>query len=164
MSILLDANVVIDLHRWNLWDAFAHAHSLAVTPIIQQETRFYRDQRGRKQSINIEASKVELIDTSLKDYSVLGKLLSTQFLFGIDDGEREAIGYLYNQKGGHTRFCTADRLAIKCLGVLGLRHCAVSLESLLPSKKVLPSYSQNALEKGLVEGFQEAHLYLVGSA
>lgn len=163
MTILLDANVVIDLHRWNLWDAFSQTHSVAVTPIIREETRFYRDQGGRKRPINIKEPLVTIIDTSIQDYTVLGKVLNPQFLFGIDDGEREAIGYIYNRKqGGHTRFCTADRLAVKCLGVLGLRHCSVSLESLLPSKKILPPYSQNALEKGLIEGFQEAHLYLVG--
>jgi hypothetical protein len=61
----------------------------------------------------------------------------------------------------------ADRLAIKCLGVLGLRFLGISLQELFEkinikfnsfSERIQP-YSKQLFARMLDEGFQEAHLH-----
>lgn len=171
-KIIFDANVIIGLHSFSLWKQVIHACGVAVTPIIKREARFYKDEEGHKRPIeldlNIEAKKVEEIPVSLKDFSCLDGILNDFFLQSIDAGEREAISFLYStQQNNQHLFCTADMLAIKCLGVLGLRYHGISLQELfekLALKSNLPgnalhTHSKELFDRMISEGFQESPLH-----
>jgi hypothetical protein len=177
-KILLDANAIIDLHKYSLWKQVIHACSAAITPIIKREVRFYIDGQGRKQQIDlhmdIQAKKIEEIVVSIEEFSSLEAILNNFFLQSIDAGEREVIAFLYHsQRKDEFLFCTADMLAIKCLGVLGLRYQGLSLQELftklhisinhLPSRYI-QAHSKEVFERMLIEGFQEAHLHKKNSA
>ncbi len=167
--ILLDAQVIIDLHAWSLWKRLNHACIIGVTSIIKREARFYKDGQGQKQSIvlkpDIEAGLIREIEVANKDVSSLGGVLNPNFLPSLDVGELETIAFLYcsNQKNQY-HFCSADGLAIKCLGAIGLRQHAISLEDLFDQLRInfaLPQkYSKVFLKKMLGEGFRDSHLYL----
>lgn len=171
-KIIFDANVIIGLHRFSLWKQVTHACNAAVTPIIKREARFYKDEKGYKKPIelsqDIESQKVEEISVSLKDFSCLEDILNDFFLQSIDAGEKEAIAFLYNtRKSNQYLFCTADMLAIKCLGVLGLRYHGISLQELFEKLVIksnslgnsIQTHSKVLFERMLDEGFQESHLH-----
>lgn len=170
-KIIFDANVIICLHRFSLWKQIIHACSAAVTPIIKREARFYKDEQGCKKPIELsqdsESQKVEEISVSLKDFSCLDSIPNDFFLQSIDAGEKEAIAFLTPGKAIRYLFCTADMLAVKCLGVLGLRYHGISLQELLekltiksnPLGKVLHTHSKELFDRMLNEGFQESHLH-----
>ncbi len=169
-KIILDANAIIDLHHYSIWEPIIHACRIAVTPIINREVRFYKDLQGQKQHINlsmhIHTQQIDEIPVSIGEFSHLEKELSIFFLKGIDEGEREAIAFLHSsKKKDDFLFCTADMLAIKCLGILGLRNHGLSMEELLEISCIhtqipLPkSRSKQLFKKMLAEGFQEMHLH-----
>jgi len=167
-KIIFDANVIIDLHNLELWSQVIHGCDAAIGSVIHGETRFYIDKKGNKKPINlakqIAEKKIEIVCASLKDIAALSALLNDFFLDSIDAGEQEIIALIHSsQRKNEFLFCTADKLAIECLGILGLRYQGISLEELLqklhiPTKLRL-SYSKQAFEKMLCEGFQEAHLH-----
>ncbi len=170
-KILFDANAIIELHQFSL-KAVIHACHAAVTPIIRRECRFYKDEQGQKKSIDlskdISDQKIEEIPIPLEIFNSFHRVLKDPFLEGIDEGEREAIAFLYTSKQKDPYlFCTADQLAIKCLGVLGLRRQGMSMQELFEKLKLktnlpnryLQTRSKQHFEKMLNEGFQESHLH-----
>lgn len=171
-KVIFDANVIICLHKFSLWNQITHACNAAVTPIIKHEARFYKDEQGCKKSIELsrhgEPQMVEEIPVSLGDFASLNSILNDFFLQSIDAGEREAIGFLYNtRQTNQYLFCTADMLAIKCLGVLGLRYHGISLQELFdkltinlnPLGNAIHTHSKKLFDRMLNEGFQESHLH-----
>jgi hypothetical protein len=166
---LLDAQAIIDLHTWSLWKRLIHACHIGVTSIIKREARFYKDVQGHKHSIDlkkeIETGLIKEIEVSNEAVVSLGRILNPSFLPSLDEGELEAIAFLYSLKQKNLyRFCSADGLAIKSLGAIGLRHHSISLEEVLNKQRInlnLPQkYSKAFFEKMLGEGFRESHLYL----
>ncbi|MBS0615532.1 MAG: hypothetical protein JSR58_03150 [Verrucomicrobia bacterium] len=160
------------MHQFNLWKHVLHSCSAAVTPIIRSETRFYRDEKGSRQIIDltesIQSNLLEEIPVSLETFNSLSQVLKKTFLEGIDEGEREAIAFLYqNRQKNIFRFCSADLLAIKCLGVLGLSHHCLCMEELFERLHIKIStphqykvtHSKQLLKKMLSQGFSEAHLH-----
>lgn len=101
---------------------------------------------------------------SIEDFLSLEGVLNDFFLLSIDEGEREAISFLYNTKQKNEfLFCTADLLAIKCLGVLGLRYLGISIQELfkkcnissnLPSRYI-QNHSKKILNECLLKGLQK---------
>jgi hypothetical protein len=117
-KILFDANVIIEFHRFSIWKHVIHACQGAVTPIIKREVRFYKDLKGEKNPIDlsqyVQSQEIEEILVSQKEFVSLETVLHNFFLQSIDEGEREAIAFLYsNQKSNKYLFCTLDQLAIK---------------------------------------------------
>ncbi len=171
-KIIFDANVIICLHKFSLRKQVTHSCNAAITPIIKHEARFYRDEQGVKKPIelsqDIESKKVEEIPVSLKDFSCLDDILNNFFLKSIDDGEREAIAFLYNtRQSNEYLFCTADMHAIKCLGVLGLKFHGISLQELFeklviksnPLGNSIHAHSKELFGRMVNEGFQESLLH-----
>ena len=167
--VLLDAQAIIDLHSWSLWKRLVQSCDIGVSPIIKQEAKFYKDNHEQKKTINlnpdIEAKRIHEIDVASASISSLVAKLSPSFLPALDDGELEAIGFLDSlQRKEPYYFCTADRLAIKCLGALGLRQRSLSLEELFIQHKIAHSlpqhYSKSFFDKMLQEGFRDQCLYI----
>lgn len=165
---LLDAQAVIDLHAWSLWMRLTHSCQIALSSVIKQEVRFYKDQQGQKQPIQLETDistqRIEILEVSSDKVASLVSILNPAFLPALDEGELEAIAFLYSLRPKEPYyFCTADGLAIKCLGALGLRHCSLSLEALFTLVKINhplpPRYSKAYFDKMLQEGFRDSHLY-----
>jgi len=167
--ILLDAQAIIDLHSWTLWKRLTHNCEVGVSSIIRQESRFYKNAQGHKLPIDlqpdIEASKVLQIEVASEKMKALVKKLNPAFLPALDEGELEAIAFLFGlEPKDPYYFCTADGLAIKCLGALGLRNRSLSLEELFKQLRITyflpPKYSKAFFDKMLQEGFRDGHLYL----
>ncbi len=166
--ILPDAQVIIDLFRNSLWRQIVEAFDIGVTPIILQESQFYKDSYGKKQSIclknDIAVKSIREIETSIEQIEHLHSLLQPNIHSPLDDGELEAIAFLKSQKHDDYLFCSGDALAVKYVGALGLRHRSISLQKLLEQKnikiKLEPKYSDDIFQKMLNEGFRDSPFLL----
>lgn len=146
-----------------------HACDIAITSIIKREAKFYKDEQGQKQPIDlrpeIEAGLIKEVEVPDQEIFSFREILSPSFLPSLDAGELEAIAFLHQAKQNNQyRFCSADGLAIKSLGAIGLRHRSVSLgevfEELRINFNLPPRYSKVFFEKMLIEGFRDSHLYV----
>lgn len=162
----MDAQAIIDLHAWGKWKTLIHACNIGVTSIIKKETKYYKLQEKKRSidlNIDIKAGLIQEIEVSNGDLIRLREILNPPFSLSLDSGEQEAIAFIFGVKRDF-RFCSADGLAIKCLGALGLRNNSVSLEEVFEQKKInykLPrQYSKNFSESMLAEGLRESHLYV----
>ena len=112
----------------------------------------------------IKQGKVIRIEAELEDFETLQKKLSPDFLASIDEGELEALAILLSKSHQDTYFTTADRAAIKALGILGLGSRGISVEELLNKTKrkdKLPvHFTKKWFNQTLAEGFSEQNLWL----
>jgi hypothetical protein len=60
--VLLDADVIIDLHRFGLWKHIVKRNEIIIpSSVLRREVYYYRDEFGFKHRINL------LTETSLTD-------------------------------------------------------------------------------------------------
>jgi hypothetical protein len=166
--IIPDAQVIIDLHRIALWSPVVHAFDVGVTPVILNESLFYKDSQGARKPIllrkDIDAQLIREIQTTVDQLAALHGLLKPTIQSPLDPGELEAIAFLKSQKKDDYIFCSGDALAVKYVGALGLRYRSISLQKLLEQKNIKVilenKYSDGIFQKMLNEGFRDSTFLL----
>lgn len=125
-SLLLDADVIIDLHSMDLFDKMAKAYNLKATRKVCKEAKFYYRKR-KKLSIDL-TQKVRIIENV--DIDCLGEihLEAKEAQLMIDEGEATSIAYIAEGKEDIT-FCTCDQASIKLISYMDLELKATSIES-----------------------------------
>lgn len=171
-DLLVDAVVVIHAHEQKYWERLCNAHRIFIPgTILEDELFFFTSDKGKEPLLAatwVQQGKVTRVDAEHSDLHKLTQKLSDNFMRGIDPGEFEALALLLSKDHKNLHFTTADRMAIKALGLLGLRSRGVSVEELLSnlqalptkSKKVDTQYTKKYFEKALTEGFSEQALWL----
>src|SRR3989337_4097190 len=89
--ILFDAQAIIDLHAWKLWDRVVAGCKVCVSSIIREEAYFHSGNQAINLQPKISEGKIEAVTATVQELEKFRWLLSDQFLFGIDDGEKEAL-------------------------------------------------------------------------
>ncbi|MBU0734696.1 MAG: hypothetical protein KKG10_11160, partial [Proteobacteria bacterium] len=125
--LLLDADVVIDLHTLGLFRKISKAYDVCLTRSVFEEARYYKKNRAK--------IKIDIKDAAIIEDVDLERLKKVQreakeARLGIDPGEFMSIAYL-TQAEEEMTFCTCDRAAIKLLSYMELEQKSVSLENAL---------------------------------
>ncbi len=170
--VIADAVVVINAHEENYWEALCNTYQVVLPGIVLEDEVFYfQSDKGRK-GLNpsewISKGMITRIDAEIKDYDTINKRLSKDFMAGLDAGEREALAILTAKNYQQLLFATADRTAIKALGVLGMGNRGISVEELLDGlgsgsakkAKLSKHFTKEWFQKYKIEGFSEQHLWL----
>jgi hypothetical protein len=156
--VLLDADVIIDLHQLDLWKALTNNNKIHVSSIIvHRETYYYEDTAGKRHVIDLskEAGKsfVE-ISATIEQLSTITKEFEDLFEIDLHAGEKEALAILKTRKS--MLFCTCDKAAMKALGFLGISHQGISFEKLLErngiKKKLEIKHSERQFRQFTQEG------------
>jgi hypothetical protein len=170
-QILLDAVVVIEAHRGQYWDALCNAYRIALPATVMEDELFYFESDKGKKGLNasswLKEGKVIRIDADLTHFEAIAQLLSSDFMASLDAGELEALAILASKEHQNFLFVTADRAAVKALGVLGWGYRGISVEELLNGicgksvmAKLPPHFTKKWFQKAISEGFSEQHLWL----
>ncbi|MBW2004446.1 MAG: hypothetical protein JRI72_07490 [Deltaproteobacteria bacterium] len=122
--LLLDADVIIDLHTLGLFGKISKAYDICLTRNVFEEARYYKKD-GTK--IDIDIKDVTIIENV--DLESLRKIQrgSKEARLGIDPGESTSIAYLIQAEEEIT-FCTCDQAAIKLISYMELEQKSISLE------------------------------------
>ncbi len=134
--VFLDANVIIEAHRLNIWNHLIGQFEVVVPSfILDNEVRYFTSGRGQAVTIDLSADeKAGRIkrETALPgDFQKLDTNFKSVFVDGLDPGEKEALALLYSGRFEEHRFCTGDGAAIRALSVLSLQFQGVSFETLM---------------------------------
>jgi hypothetical protein len=133
---LLDAVIVIELHRLGLWSGFtANSEIVLAGTIIDRECRYYRANSGQTSPIDLQADvnagRVTRVDAVVEQLVRVVDLFPPQLREAVDPGELEALALLHEWGDSPPRFCTADRKAIEALCFLDLSELGISAEEML---------------------------------
>ena len=131
--LLLDADVIINLHELELWPQIITKHQIFVSSIIlHREAYKYKDSLGVERFIDLNAQigkSIQKISATSEEINALKKNLDYADKQHFDDGEAEALTILRKEKD--MAFCTADQLAMEISALLNLDDRVISMQQLL---------------------------------
>lgn len=164
--LLLDANVVIRLFEWGIWDEVVeHCDVHLARTVVENEALYYCDENGDKQYIDldpyIQNDHIAVFDVTVSDVQAFRKSFDPSYADRLDPGETESLVYLLGAKGDW-KFCSADSIVPRILGNLQRREVAISLEEVLCQiglTRALPveftrAYCENNTKVGFADRFQ----------
>lgn len=173
-QIVVDTVVIIDAHEYSYWKSLCKAYHIAVPAIVLEKEAFYFQSDRGKIGMNptewLMQNQVTRIEAELEDFETLRKKLSSDFMASLDAGELEALAILMSKSHKDILFTTADKAAIKALGVLGIGSRGISVEELLKNSGINPKerlplkFTKKWFQQILTEGFSEQHLWLKSSS
>jgi len=152
-SLLLDADVVIDLHTLGLFGKISRAYDICLTRTVFEEARYYKNDGAK---IDIDLKDVTIINNvdleSLREVQREAK----EARLGIDPGESTSIAYLI-QTDEEIIFCSCDQAAIRLISYMELEQKAISLEKALRSagyhsKNLYPRHFEKTFKAAVKEG------------
>lgn len=156
--VLLDADVIIDLHKFGTWDKIAKQNEILIpSTILRIEVYYYEDEFGFKHSIDLSKEAgdtfAEISVTAQEIFNFKRKF--ERFIEEeLDPGETEALKILNDRTDCY--FSTCDKAAIKVIALLGKREQGLSFEKLLQSsgitKNLEKKHTEQYFRKYLDEG------------
>lgn len=161
-SILLDANVVIELHSFEIWYKFIAKYKIYLSSIvIRTEAQYYYDKNGEKTYYDLEKDltekKIAEISYPVLEMEKIKIFFISKLGIELHDGESEAIAFLLREDAPDISFCTGDKDAIRAMVLLGKSEKLISLEEALMdcglSHQVKKHYTQQFLKK-LINEYQ----------
>ena len=161
---LLDAGPIIELHRLGLWHKVLDRAEIVVPRVIaESEAEYWIREDGTTRSIEVfkdaKRDRMSILDCDQDELRNTLELFDRSVQQSVDPGELHALTLLRCWcEEPLPRFCSADRMAIVCLCLLGFPDAAVSLESLLTSVgftvELKARFKTTALERWLIDGRQ----------
>jgi delta 1-pyrroline-5-carboxylate dehydrogenase len=108
LIVLLDADIIIDLHKFGIWDTIAKRNEILIpSTVLRREAYYYEDELGYKHSI-------ELLNEAGKTFTEASATVKEIFDFKhkfvrfieeeLDPGETEALKILNDRDD--CSFCT----------------------------------------------------------
>ena len=150
LLLLLDADVIIDLHKLGLWKQITKSHKVSVPSIVlHKEVYYYEDENGRHHIDLEREAGITFSELSCSAQELLGfkerfdRVLQEE----LHDGEKEALALL--QKQEDLVLCTCDHATIKALAILDLSEQSISVENLLKKSGMSKNSSINIRKKDL---------------
>jgi len=126
--LLLDADVLIDLHALGLFERIIKGYEIHVTKTVLAEASYFKS-GGSRAKIDIH-DRVTVIENVAVGHLQTVRNEAKEARLGIDPGELEAIACLI-QEDEELIFCTCDQAAIKLLAFMNFDGKSVSLEKAL---------------------------------
>jgi len=151
--LLLDADVIIDLHTLDLFEKVSKSYNICLTQIVFEEARYYK-KGGAKIAIDIKDVRI-IEDVALEGLRKV-KREAKEARLGIDPGESTSIAYLI-QAEEEIIFCTCDQAAIKLIAYMELEQKSISLEKVLRTagyheKRLYPRNFEKTFKAYVKEG------------
>ncbi len=137
LLVLLDADVIIELHKVGAWNGVLTAYSVEVSEIIaRQEVQYYYDKTGKRIHTNLEADekagRIHIFSATAVEISDTLGIFDQKMRNGLHTGEIEAITIIRtSSESKELHFCSGDKKACEAIGLLGLSEYGISLEMLL---------------------------------
>jgi hypothetical protein len=152
--LLLDADVVIDLHTLDVFDRISRGFEIHITKTVLDEAQYYKS-GGTKTKINIH-DRVTVIENVAVAHLQTVREEAKEARLGIDPGELEAIACLIQEEEGLI-FCTCDQAAIKLLAFMNLEGRSISFEKVIRSagyqkKNLYPRHWEKKFTECIQEG------------
>jgi len=150
--LLLDADVIIDLHALDLFEKVRKAYNICLTRNVFEEARYYK-KGGAKIAIDIKDVTI-IEDVALESLRKV-KREAKEARLGIDPGESTSIAYLI-QAEEEVTFCTCDQAAIKLIAYMELEQKSISLEKALRTagyhERLYPRHLEKTFKAAVKEG------------
>jgi hypothetical protein len=163
--ILVDASIVITLHKISRWTPFIQRHEVIIPGVVVSDEAIFVD-TGEVRRSNIvdsvaqalSSNTVRRCDASSSELAEVEQVLDDLVLTNIHSGEHEGLALMFTPALEEYVWCCSDKLAYKAAGMLGLSDRCVCLDEALRAigqGYTLPhEYCQEFMDQYVNEGVQ----------
>ena len=132
--LILDANVVIELHEIGLWAAVVEKYEVHLSRIVaEEEVRYFHGSR-RDEVISLagdlRAGRVHVFDVETEGIRRFRNRFEPTYFERLDPGEAESLAFLLLSDQSFL-ISSADSIVYKVLGNLRIGEQGISLEEVL---------------------------------
>jgi hypothetical protein len=132
--LLLDANIVIKLFEFGLWDSMLdRTEVLLARTVAEREAEFFfiGDERHEIDlTADIEADRLSIVDVMPTDLKKFVARFDPTYFEKLDPGEAESLAYL-DDCDDPCLICSSDAIVFRVLAQLGRAEQGISLEETL---------------------------------
>lgn len=165
MLILVDASIVITLHKINRWVPFIQGHDVIIPGVVVSDEAIFVDTGEVRRNYiadsvaqALSSNTVKRCDASSSEMAEVKQVLDDLVLANIHAGEHEGLALMLTPALEEYAWCCSDKLAYKAAGMLGLSERCVCLEEALRAIGqgcTLPhEYCQEFMDLHVNEGVQ----------
>ena len=157
--LLLDADVLIDLHSLDLFEKVCRNYEVCITKSVFDEAKYFKKD-GARYAIQLPP-EVEIIDDINIESLIVVEKQAKSVTLQIDPGEAVSIAYLI-EADKEIKFCTCDKAAITLISYMDLDSKCISLESALKNvgirKNLYPRHLDDSFNRCVRQG-KEFRIY-----
>jgi hypothetical protein len=163
--VILDANIVIELHRLGIWGRVVELCDIYLARTVLVEADYYVVE-GVQHAIDLGSSirndDLRVFDVDLKDLRAFRGRFDTDYSERLDPGELESLVFLLesDECPSGCRVCSADKIVYRVLGNLRCSERAISLQEILNSvgmsRELHHAFCRQYREKWLRRGFEDS--------
>jgi len=159
--LLLDANIVIYLFEFSIWDKVVDRCEIFLARTVVKESIDFKDDAGLMHPILLapyeESEKITVVDVSASQAKAFRDSFDSLYVEQLHDGETESLAWLTMNEG--YLICSTDPVVFQVLGNLGMRDQGISLEEVLAKiglrKELKHLLTKNYREKWTNKGFED---------
>lgn len=154
--LVLDANVVIQLHELGLWQTVIVKCEVHLSRIVLDDEVKYYHGRDRDKLVDLSEDltqgRIHVFDVELDDLNEFRRRFDATYLERLDPGEAESLAYMLNSGQGYL-ISSADSIVYKVLGNLNMGEQGISLEEILQTL----GHGRSGLTWQYSKGFREKY-------
>lgn len=135
-SLLLDADVIINLHAHGVWEAFLNKNIIYIGSIVVSEAARYKNYQTNQYHLIQYDSRANILSGDVNEIQRIRNCFCPVNGPEIHAGELEEIVILREHHRSGLRFCTCDRGAIQAMAMLGLESNGISFEEALTQSSI----------------------------
>lgn len=139
MKLICDANIVIETHRFGLWDSLVSHNIIYITSSVTGESQFYMNDSGEKIEIDLEPyikeGKIQEIRLDVDEADKIRVCVSKQIEIQI--GEAESMAAMLKSDYEDAYFCTTDKRAVFATYLLSIMPRVLSLQQVFHKRRKL---------------------------
>lgn len=131
--LILDANVVIHLHEFGIWQKLVAACDVHLPRTVVEESNYYeiKDERHYIDlAQDVSEKRLTVFDVPLAAIKAFQDQFDALYIGGLDPGESEALAYLCNS-ADQLLISSGDAIVYRVLGRLNRSDQGISLEEIL---------------------------------
>lgn len=132
--LLLDANIVIQLFEFGLWDnVLDKSEILLARTVADKEAEFFfvnDEQHVIDFTVDIAANRISVVDVAPTDVKKFIDRFDPTYFEKLDPGEAESLAYLEGS-GDPCLICSSDAIVFRVLAQLDRAEQGISLEEVL---------------------------------
>jgi hypothetical protein len=134
--LLFDANIVIALFQFRLWQEVVSRCELVLAETVVDEADFFVDENGVEHKIDLQpfiaAGRVKVVAVVASQIGAFRGRFDNLYVQRLDDGETESLVYCLDA-GEPYQLCSSDGIVFRVLALLDRSEQGVSLQELLDS-------------------------------
>ena len=157
--LLLDADIIMDLHTLDLFEKVRNVYDIYITKTVLDEAKYFKKD-GERFEINL-TNEVNIIeDINIENLNRVHENAKDAML-QMDLGEATSIAYLI-ETDEDIKFCTCDKAAITLVSFMNLDEKCISLENAFlevgQNRTLYPRHWDSYLKESVSKG-KELRLY-----